>query len=329
MITYDLLIDTYIGYHPATKSAVRSALASRTDQPVSVRINSYGGDVQTALDIRQQFIDHGQITAHIYGMTASAATILAMGAKTIRMSRYALLLVHKCSGYVETWGQMNADELAEAIRRLGERKADLETIDHIVAGIYAQRTGRTLREMAELMARASWLTAEECLSLGLIDEIIEDGERAEVSAALGEDFIACGLPIPDTHNQTQTPQTPDNMENYNNAPEAENFTPEVVAIPDNEQTEDNAQAEEITAPVEDFTARIDALNDTISRISAERDTIAAERDRLAAEVEQLNARIDALNQADGDHTEDIAAADESEPRESLAAAMYENLKNIL
>ena len=118
MTRYDIIIDTYIGYYPATKSAVRQALEEKPSAPVNVRINSYGGDVQHALDIRQQFIDHGNITVSIFGMTASAATILAMGAKRIRMSRYALMLVHRCSGWVEAWGQMNAEELAEAIWKI-------------------------------------------------------------------------------------------------------------------------------------------------------------------------------------------------------------------
>ena len=229
MTRYDIIIDTYIGYYPATKSAVRQALEEKPSAPVNVRIYSYGGDVQHALDIRQQFIDHGNITVSIFGMTASAATILAMGAKRIRMSRYALMLVHRCSGWVEAWGQMNAEELAEAIERLTHRQADLSTIDCVMASLYAARTGRSVKEMAEIMARAAWLTAEECLQLGLIDEIIEEGEPAEVSAALGEDFQACGLPLPAINpqptNHTQSIQT-NNIMNEQTTPTPTAAAPE-------------------------------------------------------------------------------------------------------
>ena len=84
--TYHIDIDSYIGY-PISKGYVKNKLQPMKGKPCTVRINSYGGDVQTALDIRQQFIDHGQVTAYIIGMTASAATILAMGARKVAWRR--------------------------------------------------------------------------------------------------------------------------------------------------------------------------------------------------------------------------------------------------
>ena len=194
-MTYNLDIDSYIGY-PITKGYVRSKLAEVKGKPCAVRINSYGGCVQTALDIRQQFIDHGDITAYIFGMTASAATILAMGAKKICMSKYAMMLVHPCSKWVDEWGQMNADELAESIKNLEKTKNDLTTIDHVIASVYAQRTGKSIHDMKEAMTKAAWLTAEQCKSLGLIDEIIEEGEETKVTAQMTELFSALGMPMP-------------------------------------------------------------------------------------------------------------------------------------
>lgn len=194
-MTYNLDIDSYIGY-PITKGYVRSKLAEVKGKPCAVRINSYGGCVQTALDIRQQFIDHGDITAYIFGMTASAATILAMGAKKICMSKYAMMLVHPCSKWVDTWGQMNADELATAIKELEKTKDDLATIDRVIASVYAARTGRSVQDMKEAMTKAAWLTAEECKALGLIDEIVEEGEATKVTAQMTELFTALGMPVP-------------------------------------------------------------------------------------------------------------------------------------
>lgn len=311
MTRYDIIIDTYIGYHPATKSAVREALEERPSAPVNVRINSYGGDVQHALDIRQQFIDHGNITVSIFGMTASAATILAMGAKRIRMSRYALMLVHRCSGWVDTWGQMNAEELAEAIERLTQRQADLSTIDCVMASLYAARTGRSAQEMAATMARAAWLTAEECLQLGLIDEIIEEGEPAQVSAALGEDFQACGLPLPAINpqptNHTQSIQTNNIM---------------------NEETKNTPAAPEAAEAQESIVAELTAERDALS---AQVNALTDERNALQEQVNQLSAQVEALQQADGAETDEIEDASEADdaPSASLAVEMYETLKTIL
>lgn len=194
-MNYNLDIDSYIGY-PISKEYVRAKLADTKGKPCAVRINSYGGCVQTALDIRQQFLDHGNVTAYIFGMTASAATILAMGAKKICMSKYAMMLVHPCSKWVDEWGQMNADELAESIKNLEKTKNDLTTIDHVVASVYAQRTGKSIHDMKEAMTKAAWLTAEQCKNLGLIDEIIEEGEETKVTAQMTELFSALGMPMP-------------------------------------------------------------------------------------------------------------------------------------
>lgn len=195
---YHIDIDSYIGY-PITKGYVRSKLEPLKGVPVNVRVNSYGGDVQTAFDIRQQFIDHGDVTVYVYGMTASAATILAMGAKKVVMSRYALMLVHQCSSYVEQFGSFNADQLASAIEELQRTKTDNESIDHVIAGIYAERTGKDINEMAQVMKAARWLTAEECLDLGLIDSVLEEESTEDplaITAQMREHFTACGLPLP-------------------------------------------------------------------------------------------------------------------------------------
>lgn len=199
--TYHIDIDSYIGY-PISKGYVKSKLQPMKGKPCTVRINSYGGDVQTALDIRQQFIDHGQVTAYIIGMTASAATILAMGARKVVMSRYALMLVHPCSAGVSEWGYYNKEELAKAIEGLRKTQADLKTLDRVVASIYAAKVGDSNADsMAALMHEARWIGAEEALRLGLIDEIDPGEEQPDpakepMTDAQREHIVACGLPVP-------------------------------------------------------------------------------------------------------------------------------------
>lgn len=210
--TYHIDIDSYIGY-PISKGYVKSKLQPLKGKPCTVRINSYGGDVQTALDIRQQFIDHGQVTAYIIGMTASAATILAMGARKVVMSRYALMLVHPCSTAVTNWGYYNKEELAKAIEKLRKAQADLKTLDRVVASIYAAKVGDSnVGKMEALMHEARWIGAEEALRLGLIDEIDPDEEQPDpakepMTDAQREHIVACGLPVPTFNTNTASTNT--------------------------------------------------------------------------------------------------------------------------
>ena len=220
--TYHIDIDSYIGY-PISKGYVKSKLQPLNGKPCTVRISSYGGDVQTALDIRQQFIDHGQVTAYIIGMTASAATILAMGARKVVMSRYALMLVHPCSTAVTNWGYYNTEELVTAIERLRKAQADLKTLDRVVASIYAAKVGDSnVGKMEALMHEARWIGAEEALRLGLIDEIDPDEEQPDpakepMTDAQREHIVACGLPVPTFNTNTASTNTNTASTNTNTA----------------------------------------------------------------------------------------------------------------
>lgn len=62
-MTYNLNIDDYIGRWGYSKQYVRNQLAGLKGKPVNVRISSLGGAVDDGLDIRQQFVDHGDVTA--------------------------------------------------------------------------------------------------------------------------------------------------------------------------------------------------------------------------------------------------------------------------
>lgn len=211
-MTYDIDIDSYIGW-PVSRQWVASKLRPLGGREVQVRVCSFGGDVSTALDIRQQFIDHGRVTCHIFGMTASAATILAMGARRVVMSRYALMLIHPCSAPLAEWGSYDSASLRQAIGRLRGRLASLETVDRVVANVYALRTGRTPREMGRTMEAAAWLTAEECLRLGLIDAVSEEADAkppAPLTAEARERLTACGLTPPPAATPGSGPAISDN-----------------------------------------------------------------------------------------------------------------------
>ena len=203
---YDIYINAAIGW-PISYEYVRSELKKCEGRPANVYVSSLGGSLVEAMKIRQLFVDHGQVTCHLHGFVASAATILSTGAARVLMGRHALYLAHRCSNWVDTWGQMNAEELSRAIEELKAGQLELEKIDRTVAGVYAARAGRSAEEFFELMKQAQWLSAEEVLGLGLADGLAEDDSAAASdpasdpsasSAAFAARFAACGLPVPPT-----------------------------------------------------------------------------------------------------------------------------------
>ena len=195
-MTYDIYINSAIGW-PFSADYVRDELAKCKKKPCNVYISSLGGSVLDAVQILQMFRDHGQVTAHLHGFVASAATIIAMGAKKIVMGEFALYLMHRCTGWVDTWGRMNAEELSRAIEELQHDKKNLETIDQTIANIYVSRCGKKIEDVVKWMEDAEWVTAATCLERGLIDEICKDDCQQEpITAAFRSKILACGLPMP-------------------------------------------------------------------------------------------------------------------------------------
>lgn len=180
-----------------TSDMVNFVLDKYKDTEVHVLINSLGGYTHEGLAISSLFKIHGNVHVHFIGESASAATIAAMGAKKISIDADAAFLVHRCSSIVFAWDYMNADQLDEHIKQLEKQKEDQQTLDTIVAGLYARRCKKSKEELLQLMSKDTWLTAREALEWGFVDEITDDDEDKE---PLTESTVAAmssaGMPLP-------------------------------------------------------------------------------------------------------------------------------------
>lgn len=192
---YQLYLNTTIGFWNSSKTAVREVLAKYKDKPVNVLISSPGGLLDDGLDIMQQFKDHGDVTVWISGFTASAATVAAMGAKRIVMGKYSFFLVHKCSNFIDAWGSFNADQIQKLIEDLEANKKENDKIDVVLAQLYADRCGKPISEILDVLKEGKWLNATEALELGLIDEISTEDKKQNLSLADKDRFINMGLPV--------------------------------------------------------------------------------------------------------------------------------------
>ena len=193
-MTYNIEIDDYIGRWGVSKQNISAQLGGLKDKDVTVRINSLGGLLDHGLDIRQQFIDHGRVTAYLFGYVASAATVASLGAKKVCISKYAFYLVHKVSNWVDAWGQMNADQIAELIEQLKQNKLENDKMDLVLAQMYASKCKKKVEDILDILKKGEWLTAQEALDYGFVDEIIEEGEQLNYSDAVSRKFNSLGLP---------------------------------------------------------------------------------------------------------------------------------------
>ena len=170
---YDLYLTGTVGGWGISADYVKYILDKKKDQPVDVAICSLGGYVTTGLEIYELFKNHGQVTCYFLGMSASAATFMAMGAKKVVMSKNALILIHNAMGAVFEWGNMNKEQLDELVKRLQFQRSQLNTIDDVLAEIYAEKSGKPVDDVKAKMKVAAWIKATDAKDFGLVDEVTE------------------------------------------------------------------------------------------------------------------------------------------------------------
>ena len=268
-----------------------------------------------------------------------------MGAKRIVMGKYALFLVHQCSNEVFEWGQMNATDLQTLIDRLQKNKEDNEKIDGVLAAMYASRCkNHSQEELLDLLKESKWLTAQEALDWGFIDEIAEDDVAPEMTNALARKFNAAGLPLtgleiqPDStafgfHTVLESLKAIKDMLTPKNKLAACDDTSTKLVIMDKKFTTVasllNLEAIAITdgsatLTADQLQAIEDRLNELQSQHQADADTI-AERDKT---ISGLEAQVKNLQQAPADTTAKVDEAS-ADNRPMNSKEMFNQIKDLI
>lgn len=130
---------------------------------ISLRINSPGGSVFDGNAIFNQLKQHkARVTAHIDGLAASMASVIAMAADHIIMPENALMMIH--NPWTVSIG--NAEEL--------RKDADLlDTIKRTLLTAYV-RSAMTDDEISQMMDAETWLTGADAVEMGFADELEEE-----------------------------------------------------------------------------------------------------------------------------------------------------------
>ncbi|MCD7860244.1 MAG: ATP-dependent Clp endopeptidase proteolytic subunit ClpP [Firmicutes bacterium] len=139
--------------------------AQDPDKDIQFYINSPGGSVTSGMAIydTMQYI-HCDVATICVGMAASmGAFLLAAGAKGKRMALpNAEIMIHQPSA--GTQGQIT--DMAIHMKRL-------QTIKERMNQILAANTGKSVEEVTAACERDNFMTAQEALSFGLIDRVLE------------------------------------------------------------------------------------------------------------------------------------------------------------
>ena len=129
--------------------------------PIKLHIQSDGGEVFSAFSAVDT-IKNCKVPVHTYieGCAASAATIISVAGHRRFITKNSHMLIHQISSGF--WGKMNEIE---------DEMKNLALITKYVMNIYKENTNLTLKQMKEIFKKDLWMPSDECLKMGLVDEI--------------------------------------------------------------------------------------------------------------------------------------------------------------
>lgn len=157
-----------IGYWGVTEEDFARELDEVTADNIEVQISSPGGDAFAGIAIYNALRAHpARVTTRVDSMAASAASVIVQAGDHRVMLSASQLMIH------DAWGLVigSADEMRSFADVL-DKQSD------IIAGIYADRSGKDTTEFRALMADETWLSDQEAIDLGLADELVNPPRQA-------------------------------------------------------------------------------------------------------------------------------------------------------
>lgn len=140
---------------------------------VHLRIDSPGGDVFAARAMQQAIREYdGEVIAHVDGVAASAASLIAVtGSRTI-MAPGSMMMIHKAW----TFAMGNEDDLLATASLLNQ-------IDTSIAETYAQKASKEPGDFTAMIKAETWFTAQGAVDVGLADEVAQEKPKKNAKAS--------------------------------------------------------------------------------------------------------------------------------------------------
>jgi ATP-dependent protease ClpP protease subunit len=153
-----------------TLKRVDAALRAIGDKPVTVYINSPGGDMFEGIAIYNRLLEHSQeITIKVLGLAASAASVIAMAGTKREVAKTAFLMIHNCWTYYA--GNRHA------IRELADT---MEEFDRAMISLYSDTSGQDEKMVEKMLDAETYMNGANAVEKGFATGLISAAEVAEV-----------------------------------------------------------------------------------------------------------------------------------------------------
>lgn len=134
----------------------RDFINQTTEEPLIININSYGGDAMLGIAIANIIRSSENSTvANIWGIAASAASVVAVACDRVVMQPSATLMIHDAW----TW------DAGGTIPELDSTREQLNQLSDQIADIYVSKAGGTREQWRELMGAETFTLVRPLLRL--------------------------------------------------------------------------------------------------------------------------------------------------------------------
>lgn len=155
-----------------TARRISAALRSIGNEPVTVHLNSPGGDFFEGLAIYNLLRAHKKdVTVKVLGVAASAASIIAMAGDRIEVPRAGFLMIHN------TWVVAVGDR-----NDLRDFADTLDPFDRAMADVYAARSGLDAKAIGKMMDKETWIGGQDAVDQGFADALLPADEAVKKPA---------------------------------------------------------------------------------------------------------------------------------------------------
>ena len=137
--------------------------SAAVDEEIEVLVNSGGGSVMAGQEIYSAIKQKKNVGIKIQSLAGSAAGVIAMAGRC-QISPVAMIMIHNVSMSGAAGDYHDMQKNAEILKQMNSA----------MAAAYTEKSGRPMDEILKLMDRETWLTANQCLDYGFVDEIMSE-----------------------------------------------------------------------------------------------------------------------------------------------------------
>ena len=143
----------------------------KDSESIKIIINSSGGNLFMGLAIYNIIASQREkVSIEVYGVAASAASVIALGGKELKMREGTFLMIHNAAAFVSG----DANDLRDMAETLDKVSGEL-------VNIYEAHSDLSAEEIKGFMDDEKWFTASEAVDAGFATELVDDQIAASIS----------------------------------------------------------------------------------------------------------------------------------------------------